>query len=291
MTVKKTPRSASSEAAPASVENDQERVKLVRRLAVAGSMVVLLLGALAAFDYLASSSEEDEVPIFTKPVPVGKPKEITQPVKPAENLPAPPAEPPQNPSEPPPEPKEKSPSESAASKPLEKTVGEGEKSAFNLKSEEIKEVTKARPMSSTSGYSLERRDALASPATVTPYTPKRPLIMAPPAIEESTQGPRMFDRPVESPNTRVLGVSPGGVSNKEVFIPPRGLAGFLLQAGIFSSPQRAEELHAKLVLSGIPSTLETRVQVGPFKTRQEAEAAQQKLKALGVNTVLLPPTH
>jgi DedD protein len=42
-------------------------------------------------------------------------------------------------------------------------------------------------------------------------------------------------------------------------------------------------------LSGVPSTLETRVQVGPFRTRQEAEAAQAKLKQLGVETILVPP--
>ena len=75
--------------------------------------------------------------------------------------------------------------------------------------------------------------------------------------------------------------------------PPSGVArlfsGFLLQAGVFANPQRAEELHAKLTSNGIPSTLETRVQVGPFHTRQEAEAAQAKLRQLGVETLLVPP--
>jgi DedD protein len=42
-------------------------------------------------------------------------------------------------------------------------------------------------------------------------------------------------------------------------------------------------------MNGVPSTLETRVQVGPFKTRQEAEAAQAKLKALGIESLLVPP--
>ena len=65
--------------------------------------------------------------------------------------------------------------------------------------------------------------------------------------------------------------------------------GFVLQVGVFSSVQRAEELHAKLTLSGLPSTLETRVQVGPFRSREEAEAAQHKLKELGIETVLVAP--
>jgi DedD protein len=49
-------------------------------------------------------------------------------------------------------------------------------------------------------------------------------------------------------------------------------------------------LHAKLSLAGIPSTLEARVQVGPFKTRQEAEAARAKLKGLGIEPILIPPS-
>ncbi|HLO64251.1 MAG TPA: SPOR domain-containing protein, partial [Azonexus sp.] len=69
----------------------------------------------------------------------------------------------------------------------------------------------------------------------------------------------------------------------------RLFSGFILQAGVFSSAQRAEELHAKLTLSGVPSTLETRVQVGPFRTKHEAEAAQAKLRELGVETILVPP--
>jgi DedD protein len=71
--------------------------------------------------------------------------------------------------------------------------------------------------------------------------------------------------------------------------PPRLFSGFSLQAGVFSNPQLAEELHARLTLSGVPSTMETRVQVGPFRTRQEAEAAQAKLRGLGIETVLVPP--
>ncbi|MDQ5878038.1 MAG: hypothetical protein QG638_770, partial [Pseudomonadota bacterium] len=71
--------------------------------------------------------------------------------------------------------------------------------------------------------------------------------------------------------------------------PPRLFSGFAVQAGVFADAQHAEELRAKLTLNGIPSTMEARVQVGPFKTREEAEAARQKLKALGIDGILLPP--
>ncbi|QSI76134.1 SPOR domain-containing protein [Niveibacterium microcysteis] len=63
--------------------------------------------------------------------------------------------------------------------------------------------------------------------------------------------------------------------------PPPGRA-FALQAGVFSTPKNAEDLRARLELAGIPAQLETRVVVGPFRTRQDAEQAQSKLKALGL---------
>lgn len=71
--------------------------------------------------------------------------------------------------------------------------------------------------------------------------------------------------------------------------PPRLFSGYALQAGVFSDPRLAEELHAKLTLNGIPSTLEARVQVGPFASREEAEAARVKMKALGIDAILLTP--
>lgn len=71
--------------------------------------------------------------------------------------------------------------------------------------------------------------------------------------------------------------------------PPRLFSGYALQAGVFSDPRRAEELNARLILEGIPSTIEARVQVGPFKSRAEAEAVRDKMKAMGIDTVMLPP--
>jgi cell division septation protein DedD len=52
--------------------------------------------------------------------------------------------------------------------------------------------------------------------------------------------------------------------------------------------RRAEELQAKLSQQGIPARLETRLQVGPFASRAEAEAARRKVQALGVELELLP---
>ena len=62
-----------------------------------------------------------------------------------------------------------------------------------------------------------------------------------------------------------------------------------LQVGVFSDPRRAEGLHTRLTLEGVPATIETRVHVGPFKNKAEMKSAQAKLKALGINAVVLPP--
>jgi DedD protein len=55
------------------------------------------------------------------------------------------------------------------------------------------------------------------------------------------------------------------------------------------SPANAQALQQQLVKAGIPAYTETRVQLGPFQDRREAETALAKVKKLGVNAVLVPP--
>jgi DedD protein len=59
--------------------------------------------------------------------------------------------------------------------------------------------------------------------------------------------------------------------------------GFVVQTGVFSSHENALALQSKLQGQGIPSFLETRVVVGPFRTRAEADAATKRLRALGLS--------
>jgi len=55
-----------------------------------------------------------------------------------------------------------------------------------------------------------------------------------------------------------------------------------VQLGVFASLEHAQALQGKLKEQGIPTTLETRVIVGPFRDRTEADATQKKLNALGI---------
>ena len=60
-----------------------------------------------------------------------------------------------------------------------------------------------------------------------------------------------------------------------------------LQVGVFTHPANAAELKAKLEAQGIPVFIATRVQVGPFKDKKEAEAMREKLKAMGMTSILI----
>jgi len=57
---------------------------------------------------------------------------------------------------------------------------------------------------------------------------------------------------------------------------------YLVQLGVFSAPGNAQALADKLDALGIPAHIESRVVVGPFKNRAEADAAQKRLKASGL---------
>jgi DedD protein len=242
------------------------RGTLIKRLAVAGVLVAFLLGTLAFFDYLATTTpDEPELPVFTQPVPVAPKKDVSQPVTPTENLPEPPAPEPEPVVEPPAAPVVDAQPAVAPPPAPQKTDGAAEK---------------IRP--------VPRSTATISKEPAAPAVTRQPRVApegtsAPPI---SPEAPAIAPTPVK-PAARLVDIRPSPPAVAPTV--RRLFSGFVLQAGVFSSAQLAEELHAKLTLSGVPSTLETRVQVGPFRTRAEAEAAQAKLRELGVETILVPP--
>lgn len=255
---------------------------LIKRLAVAAGMVAILLGVLAVFDRLSSTGEDSDDQVFTRPVPVPPKKEVTQPVVQAANLPEPPASQP-----PPPVASEPAPVLPHAEQAVEMPTARVEKKADG--GQEIRQ--QARSTASDPALPVVPNAERGLRQQPLPAVGQR----APTMIAEATSAPRISLEP--APAEGVVDSKPTAriaeMRSSTTAAPPPGaqrlFAGFLLQAGVFSSAQRAEELHARLTLSGVPSTLETRVQVGPFRTRQEAEAAQEKLRQLGVESMLVPP--
>jgi DedD protein len=166
-------------------------------------------------------------------------------------------------------------------------------------------VTPAEPLS-------EIKESVVPEASTAPVDksapkldlPPRPEVAAQPALPRASQPAARAVAPVSPPasvsakpaEARAQAASAASARPEPAVqtvqaqqAPMRLYSGFALQAGVFADPRRAEELHARLTLEGIPSTIEARVQVGPFKTREEAEAARVKMKALGIDAVMLMP--
>ncbi|RXZ45137.1 SPOR domain-containing protein [Crenobacter cavernae] len=64
--------------------------------------------------------------------------------------------------------------------------------------------------------------------------------------------------------------------------------GYNVQLGLFSSLENAQRLLTELKAKGVEAKSETRVFVGPFRTRAEAEEAIVALKEIGAQPLLVP---
>lgn len=250
-------------ASNSSAPGDQSDIghKLAWRMGIALLLIVGLLLGLALFDHFTQQSDmEANAPQFTEPVPVAR-KGPIQPLTPAE----PPAEPSREP------PKEEPPAavpESSAAPVLEPPPPP---------------VVNAQPVLPRPSRPAGRAVVTESPPAPPPVTgkPAEPMA-APVAAAPAHEPPPIVSEPAPSKSQP----QPQPQSQPT---PPRLFSGYALQAGVFSDPRRAEALHARLVNEGIPATIEARVQVGPFKTRAEADAARAKMKELGIDSVMLMP--
>jgi DedD protein len=74
-------------------------------------------------------------------------------------------------------------------------------------------------------------------------------------------------------------------------VPPAAEAHFFVQLGAYRDPENVKSVQAQLKRAGMTATTDkvgdkTRVRVGPYKTRQAAEAAAARLKQGGLNGVV-----
>ena len=277
-----TTNSVTTGAASGAAHGDIKR-KLAMRMGVAAVMIVGLLGGLALFDYLTvRPAPEPAAPLFTEPVPVGRRSSMAAGSEsPREEKKAP--ETPASPDKPIPS-LEAPPKPEVAAQPTLPAVAPGAHSGASKGAATSGSAARgATPSPAVSGVaSVQQSQGQVKSAPVARTTePKRPAVTAEP--EGSTAPPMPASRSAtEAPVREEKKALPPPT-------PPRLFSGYGVQAGVFADPRRAEELHARLVQSGIPASIESRVQVGPFKTREQAEAARAKLKELGVDGVLLPP--
>jgi DedD protein len=135
------------------------------------------------------------------------------------------------------------------------------------------------------------------PAGLTPpHEPSQALII-PPAAQSDVQAlkPKLPTTPPPPPqvvNNETLAPPPHAISiaPSPSPAPETALAagkGYMIQVGVFTSPANAQALQQQLQRAGIEAHLETRVQLGPFKDKRDAERALARAKKLGINAVLV----
>lgn len=251
---------------PAPTDDDALRKRLLGRIAVAAVIIVGLLGSLAMFDALYAPNPPAKIaqaPALPSPPPAA----VVPPVTPTE---------------------EAKPGEPAAGEPASTTTAEPATAAATPGAAPDATVptvvAKATP---------EQTSSVGAPPLV-PLPPEKPLTkpatgrqaMIRPSEPALQLPPPMASRP--DPQREIARAPLGGQRNAPASRPltqsvQTSSRQFALQLGVFNNLANAEELRAKLELQGIPSTIEARVQVGPFKTREEIESARQKLRALGMD--------
>jgi|SRR6185436_3045841 len=118
------------------------------------------------------------------------------------------------------------------------------------------------------------------PPTDTPATNREHPVTPPPAPEvvnnETLTSPPRAGRVMPSPTPPAAKPSS----------PDSGKA-YLVQVGIFKSRANAQALQKQLQRAGIQAHLETRVQLGPFKDKREADKALSSARKLGIDAVLV----
>ena len=194
-----------------------------------------------------------------------------------DNLNAPPRKPAEEPpvlavSEP--KPAEAKAEEKAEEKPAEKPAEQAQ--ADDQKKAEEVPVTPEASSSPAAPNKKGRPGRVDRPPTK-PAEPKLALL--------KPSEPIAAAKPAEPAAELVRPPRAGAPASRPLTQPGGARAGnFLLQMGVFSSTANAEELRAKLELNGIPSQIEARVLVGPFRSRLETEQMRDKLKQLGMET-------
>lgn len=234
-------------------DDDALRKRLLSRIAVAGVAIVGLLGGLAVFDSL------------NKPQAPALPKMAAAPEEPKAAV----------------APEEKPAEQKAEEKAAEDKTEDGKDSKLAT-TEAVPERTETPLAPPPLEKPLKSAKPVTPPATARAASarPTPPVAAAtapakPEARQEIARTLPERTAPAHAPASRPLTRAAEAAQR------------FLVQVGVFSNHANAEELMNKLHQAGIPAQIESRVQVGPFASRAEADAARAKLKAMGLDEGML----
>lgn len=236
------------------VDEDQLRQRLLRRIGLAGVVIVALISSLAIFDAVfVDPPAPPPVAVEAAPVAVNPDPLPAMPAEPAEPIAATPTV-------------EEKVAEAA---PPPEAAKETPPPAAKPPANAIKEITKPAPRSEGKPAPVAAPERTAAPSLPPPPPVREPLVSKPVIAQPANP------RPVATAPIRPL-TGADEASRR-----------YLVQMGVFSNVANAEELKARLDKAGIPTQIEARVQVGPFANKAEAEAAQRKMAAMGLNGLLV----
>ncbi|WP_291987315.1 SPOR domain-containing protein [Candidatus Accumulibacter sp. ACC007] len=247
---------AAGTAQPAGEARADLKRQLLWRMGLAGLMILALLGVLALFDY--ANAPDDSLVTgqpYTEPVPVRK-KDPVLPLTPAETpLDAPPVT-----------------TESATTEVSSEVASEvdSEAGSESAARKTAGASVQTRPLSKAGATAGEKPSALSAPPP-----PPPPRVAATPALPPAVKKP--------GDGTASAAAPPPPVVEAPAPVAVRLVSGYIVESGLFSDLALAEEWQTRLAQEGIPATVEARLQIGPFKSRAEAEAARRKLGKLGID--------
>jgi DedD protein len=121
-----------------------------------------------------------------------------------------------------------------------------------------------------------------------PHEPAQTLITTPvPGSETPMTQPE--PEPPKILNNETLVVSPraSGPAPHAGALPAAPVRTYIVQVGVFNSPANAQALQKQLQRAGIRTHLETRVQMGPFRNKHDADRAIARAKKLGIDAVVV----
>ena len=243
-------------------EQNEIRKRAVRRLIAAFVVVALAIAALTILTkyqpekpVARTAPQEQETVLPPEPPVPAAPPETPPPAPEAEAKPETPPPPPEVVNAPPATPAP------AAEKPAKPAGG------VSATPPPARPQPAAKP-EPASGLRLDHK--LAAPQTA----PSRPTAQPPAQAARPSEAPRIAERAPAPPPARPVEA-----------VPPKA---YTVQLGVFSNPANALQLQEKLAQHGIKSYTETKLNIGPFQNKAEADAALAKLRSLGISAVVVP---
>ncbi|MBA0014400.1 MAG: Cell division protein DedD [Nitrosomonadaceae bacterium] len=139
---------------------------------------------------------------------------------------------------------------------------------------------------------------IPSENSVAEFTPKIVPEVAPPVVAELSNREPVEDPRPETPKIEPVESKPISKFESRVEKKPSSASTFVVQLGAFSDPLKAKQQQQNLTTNGITTYTEnitteggevTRVRIGPFSVRSEAEEMRNRLNGLGINGVVTTP--